>query len=344
MKKIKALILILICLNTIQSIAQTKSSPKVVLITLDGYRWQELFTGADEQLISNKKYVNDTIALKQKYWRNSAEERRQILMPFLWKKAVTMGEFYGNRNKNSKVNLTNHMWFSYPGYNEILTGKADDQNITSNDKMENPNVTFLETFNNGKYKNKVAAFASWDVFPYIINEKRSGIPVNAGLDTVSGKNLTSIEKFLNAIAPEIPSPFGTSARLDFITDHYALEYMKRKHPDVVYIANDETDDFAHQGNYTKYLNAAHEADDFLKQLWNYIQNDPYYKDQTTIILTTDHGRGTIPLDNWRSHGSNIENADQTWMIIFGAKAKPLGETKNNQHYTIEIAQKMKEIL
>ena len=86
--------------------------------------------------------------------------------------------------------------------------------------------------------------------------------------------------------PKTPSPFGSSARLDVFTDYYALEYIKRAHPDVVYIANDETDDFAHQGHYDKYLDAAHAADAFLKELWNYIQDDPYYKDKTTIILTT----------------------------------------------------------
>jgi hypothetical protein len=62
------------------------------------------------------------------------------------------------------------LWFSYPGYNEILTGSADDKRITSNDKMDNLNVTFLEHLNKlPEYKGKVMAFTSWDVFPFIIN-------------------------------------------------------------------------------------------------------------------------------------------------------------------------------
>src|SRR5699024_9326815 len=139
--------------------------------------------------------------------------------------------------------------FSYPGYNEILTGEADDERINSNEKMNNPNITILEELNNSEaYAGKVAAFGSWDVFPYIINEQRSGVPVNAGFEKSKGDDLTKIEQFLNKAQPNTPSPWG-SVRLDMFTHNYALEYMKRKHPDMVYIAYGETDDFAHGGNY-----------------------------------------------------------------------------------------------
>lgn len=137
----------------------------MVLITLDGFRWQELFTGADPKLIANKNYVGDTTELKNSFWKESAEKRRETLLPFIWTEVTKLGEIHGNREAGSKVNLTNKMWFSYPGYNEILTGKADDEHITSNDKIYNQNITILEEFNaTPKYKGKVAAFTSWDVF------------------------------------------------------------------------------------------------------------------------------------------------------------------------------------
>ena len=326
--------------------AQSKNDQKVILMTLDGYRWQELFPGADAQLITNEKYVEDTTALKQQFWKESAQERRETLMPFIWTEGIGVGEIHGNREKGSKFNLTNGMWFSYPGYNEILTGKADDKNITSNDKIYNPNTTILEKLNQmPRYKDKVVAFASWDVFPYIINDKRSGVHVNAGYVDNQQSKASYSEKLINRMEEKTPSPFGNSARLDVFTDYYALEYMKQQHPDMVYIANDETDDFAHQGKYDKYLNAAHDADAFLKELWYFVQSDPYYKDKTTIILTTDHGRGTQPLDTWRSHGNNIQGADQTWMIVLGAQAKKMGEaTQEEQLHTTSVAERIMSIL
>jgi hypothetical protein len=210
--------------------------------------------------------------------------------------------------------------------------------------MNNPNVTILEELNNtSEYKGKVAAFGSWDVFPYIINEERSGVPVNAGFKPASGNGLTKIERFLNKEQPRTPSPWG-SVRLDMFTHNYALEYMKRKHPDIVYIAYGETDDFAHDGDYQAYLNSANSTDSFLRELWNYTQQDPYYKDQTTFLITTDHGRGTQPLDTWRSHGTDIEGADQVWLMIYGSQIEPKGEMKRQEQlYTPKVVEIIKSI-
>ena len=347
MKKRILLILIAACTGfVISGHAQNTNDQKIVLITLDGYRWQELFTGADPLLIANKKYVSDTTSLKKEYWRTSPKERREALMPFVWGKVAEMGQIHGNRKYGSKVNVTNGMWFSYPGYNEVLTGKPDDKNIDSNSKKYNPNVTILEKLNKSpKYSGKVAAFASWDVFPYIINDKRSGVPVNAGFDTAKGDDLSETEKFINKIEFQTPSPFGMSARLDVFTDQLALEYMKRKHPDIIYIANDETDDFAHQGNYTAYLDAARHADAFFKELWEYTQNDPYYKGKTTFILTADHGRGAEPLDNWRDHGTEIKGADQVWFIFYGNQIKSTGEVKTEEQlYSTQVVKEIESLL
>lgn len=317
---------------------KTPKNPKIVLITLDGFRWQELFSGADSQLISDKKYVEDTTGLKEKFWRNTAAERRIALMPFFWNEVAKMGQLHGNRNQGSNVNLTNTMWFSYPGYNEILTGAADDKHINSNDKLNNPNVTVLEKINKlSKYKGKVAAFGSWDVFPFIINELRSGIPVNAGFELAKEGKLSSREVFLNELQPKIPSPWH-SVRLDAFTSNYALEYMKKEHPELVFISYGETDDFAHDGNYQAYLNSAHNNDGLIQELWKFTQEDSFYKDNTIFIISTDHGRGTLPLDDWRSHGSEIKGADEVWLVAFGKGIETLGEVKGKEQlYSNQIA-------
>ncbi len=36
----------------------------IFIITIDGFRWQELFNGADESLINNSKYTADTALAK----------------------------------------------------------------------------------------------------------------------------------------------------------------------------------------------------------------------------------------------------------------------------------------
>ncbi len=318
---------------------------KVILITLDGYRWQELFTGADSLLISNKEYVHNVEALKKEFWRNTPEERRQVLMPFIWNKVAKMGQIYGNRNLGNNFNLSNGLHFSYPGYNEILTGKADDEHINSNAKMLNPNVNILEIANNSeKYKNRVAAFGSWDVFPYILNYKRSKIPVNAGFMEATDDNITEREDLLNNLQKDIPSHWNT-VRLDVFTHHYAMEYLKRKNVDLLYIAYGETDDFAHDGEYDKYLQSAHLLDHLIQDIWNYIQQNTDYKDNTTVIITTDHGRGYKPIDSWKHHSNEIKGCDETWLIAFGKGVSSKGEiSKNEQFYTNQIAASIAQLL
>ncbi|MDC6387144.1 sulfatase-like hydrolase/transferase [Maribacter sp. PR1] len=317
----------------------------IVLITLDGFRWQELFTGADSLLVANTQYVQDTAALKESFWKESAEERREALLPFIWSDVVSMGQIHGNRIYGNKMDLTNSMWFSYPGYNEILTGRADDDHITSNDKIPNPNITVLELANkDARFKNRVVAFGSWDVFPYIINESRSEVKVNAGFDRAIGENLSEKELFLNELQTEIPSPWG-SVRLDAFTHHFALEEMKKNHPKLIYIAYGETDDFAHDGDYEAYLKSAHNTDSFIKELWRYTQSDPFYRNNTLFIITTDHGRGTIPIDTWKSHGNNIQGSGSVWLIVFGKGVITKGEVINKgQMFSNQIAPTILKVL
>ncbi len=315
----------------------------VVLITLDGYRWQEFFQGADLPLMDQQKNLKDP-NVKEKFWRDDVHERRRALAPFIWSTFAENGQLYGNRLVGCKVNVTNNQWFSYPGYNEILTGKADDKRIHSNEKIYNPNLNVLEFINRqAGLEGKVAAFTSWDVFPYIINDKRSGVYVSSGANCIAGDNLNDREKGLNQLINCIPNPLG-DIRLDAFTFYFGLEYMKKNKPRVMYFAFDETDDFAHAGEYAAYLNAAHYTDRFIGELWQYLQNDSFYRDKTTLIVTVDHGRGTNQED-WKLHGKKIPQADQIWMAVMGPDTEALGEvTGDHQLYQNQIAKTLAAFL
>ena len=189
----------------------------------------------------------------------------------------------------------------------------------------------------------MAAFGSWDVFPYIINARRSGIPVNAGFTQAQGPRLTDREKFLNQLQEQVPSPWG-SVRLDAFTQHYAWEYLKKNKPRVLYIAYGETDDFAHDGQYDAYLKSAHQTDAFIQELWTWVQRSPRYKNKTSLLITTDHGRGSGN-GSWRNHGAKITEADQTWFMVLGPDTSALGEVKEPQQiYTNQVAKTLATLL
>lgn len=321
---------------------QTKTE-NVILVTLDGFRWQELFGGADKQLIT-KEFVGDSAGLIRKYWSDNAGERRAKLLPFFWNVIAKNGQLHGNRNAGSKVNVSNRQWFSYPGYNEILCGFADDEHVHSNDKFDNPNTNVLEAINAlPSFRGKVAAFTSWDVFPYIIHTKRSGVPVNAGL-TKKMDQPNERELWMNELMFQVPNPLG-DVRPDVFTFNFAFEHLKRNNPRMLYIAFDETDDFAHGGKYDLYLESAHYTDSFLQTLWTWLQKDSFYKDKTTLIITTDHGRGWKSIDAWRHHGIKVEDADQIWVAVLGPDTPNLGEVRvDDQLYQNQIAQTIATLL
>ena len=327
MKKISFLFLLAGVLS-LSAIAQTKTTKteNIVLITFDGLRWQELFKGADSLLIDDTGMIDRAGSLLADFWHPDPIQRREMLFPFFWNTIAKKGQIYGNRAYGNKVDNTNKMWFSYPGYNEILSGFADDARINSNSKINNPNVTFLEYLNqNPAYTGKVMAFGSWDVFPYIINRERSGIPVNAGFDLATGDDLTDVEQTVNRIQQEIRGPWG-SVRLDPFTHHYALEAIKKHRPKVLYIAYGETDDWAHGGRYDQYIWSAKQTDKYIQEIWETLQADPHYKDKTTLIITVDHGRG-ITKTSWKDHGSDIPQAGQIWMMAMGPDTPATGEMK-----------------
>lgn len=324
--------------------AQDYKTENIILITLDGLRWQEVFKGADSLMVDDTGMIASPGSLLDDFWDVDPLKRREMLFPFIWSTLAKDGQIYGNRVFGNKANTSNTMWFSYPGYNEILTGSADDKRITSNDKIDNPNITFLEHLNKlPEYQGKVMAFTSWDVFPYIINEKRSGIPVNAAFDVLEGKDMSPEEVLTNKMLHEIRGPWG-SVRLDVFTQNYAMAALKNRKPKVMYISYGETDDWAHENKYDQYLWSAKQTDAYIKEIWDFVQSDHQYKDKTTMIITTDHGRGTSKT-SWTGHGSSIPGAGQTWMIAIGPDTPADGEVRSEgQLYPSMLARTIYELL
>ncbi|HTD93819.1 MAG TPA: hypothetical protein VK644_08410 [Chitinophagaceae bacterium] len=331
------LLIILISAQPARDSAQTLpvgSAPNIIVVTIDGFRWQEIFSGADEELINDPVITPDTSTMKMLYWADDKNERRQKLMPFFWNVIAAKGQLYGNRDWGNKVNTANLYAFSYPGYNEIFTGTTDIT-ISSNEKKLNSNRNVLEYLNQDEsFKGKVVAFTSWDVFPYILNEKRSGFPINSGYENVSLEDSSGEWELINRVQTEgVHTKTGT--RHDQLTFLMAKEYMQRYQPRVVFIGLGETDESAHAGRYDLYLEHANTTDRLLAELWHFVQSTPGYKDNTSLLITTDHGRGK---NKWTSHSAFIRGSSQTWLALLGPGVKSLGEVKDREQlYQNEMA-------
>src|SRR5260221_723478 len=228
MKKLLFVVALIFIHNNLVGQKATKTE-NLILITLDGMRWQEVFGGAEARLIRNNKFVDDTTAIKKIFWTQTPGDRREKLM------------------------------------NELL--------------FQLPNIT-------------------------------------------------------------------GDTRLDGLTFHYAFEYLKKNKPRVLYLAFDETDHFAHEGQYDRYLASAHYIDGFIQTLWDWAQSQPEYKDKTTLMITADHGRGNNNNEeDWRHHGSKMPDADQIWIAILGPDTPALGEMKKEQQlYQNQLAKTLAAFL
>lgn len=321
-----------------------QKSENVILFTLDGLRWQEVFAGADADLMNKEAGgVDDIEALRQEFWADDVDERRRLLLPFFWDVLVPSGQLFGNAWSGSEVHVTNGHNFSYPGYNELLSGFPDSR-IDSNAKIFNQNPNVLEWLaRKPGFNNRVAAFTAWDVFPFILNEPRAGIMVNSGWEPLEDLPLTPRQELINQLMSNSLHA-SEGVRSDELTFFAALEYLQKARPRVLFISLDGTDTNAHSGHYDNYLRSAHISDEYLKLLWEQLQSMDSYAGKTTLLITTDHGRGGAG-EGWRGHGADVDESKLMWIGAIGPNIVPLGERTNAATLTqSQIAATIAELL
>ena len=304
----------------------------VVVIVTDGLRWQEVFRGAETALVSDKPGgVEDVEATKRAFWRETPDEKRQALLPFFWTVVAKQGQIYGNRDAGSSAQVTNGYKFSYPGYNEIITG-AGDKRIDKNEYGLNPNVSVFEWMNGQPdFRDRVAVVGGWDVFPAIFNRERSHLDMRTGWDAPFAGSATPRQELLNTLYRTTTHEFSDMP-WDAFLQQTLLDYVQTHKPRLLFVGYGETDEWAHNGRYDLLLQSAHNVDGFLRELWTTMQAMAQYKDKTTFLITTDHGRGDGP-ENWKHHDWNVEGAEHMWIAVMGPDTPPLGERKNTAPVT-----------
>jgi predicted AlkP superfamily pyrophosphatase or phosphodiesterase len=330
--------------NTQKTDVAMNPENKLFIITLDGFRWEELFKGADPRLI-NDPDLSDTSLTKALYWASTPEERRSKLMPFFWSVIARQGELFGNRDYKNKVNVSNPYSLSYPGYSELLTGSVDFS-IWSNEKKSNRNRNILEELNSTTtYSGKVAAFTSWELFPFILDKDdrtNKSFVLNSGLQKIEGKNLSVAQSLINKLQDHIHGE--TETRYDELTYIACKEYVLKHKPSVVLLSFSGTDNAGHKNRYDQYLQEANNADRMIGELWRMLQSLPDYAGKTTFLITTDHGRGKTK-GNWSDHGVLVSGSSQTWYALLGNTVASHGEMKHSaQTYQKELNSLVREIL
>lgn len=331
MRLVGALVLSLSSLVMAQSSAEaqepTRATENVLLVTLDGLRWQDVFTGADNAMLNAEDgRVADLRATRQRFWRGEPEARRELLMPFLWTTIAKEGQLFGDPSRGSPAKVTNPHRFSYPGYAELLVGFVNPL-VDSNNKFPNPDKTVLEWLHGRPgFAGRIAAFSGWDVHPYILARDRSRLFVESAWEPVTVASTPERREQLQATFDHLPR-YWEGFAFDAPTFARAKEYFVVQKPRVLYLALGETDEWGHGRRYDLYLQMARNADAMIRELWELAQADPQYRGKTSLVVTVDHGRGRGPRD-WTDHGEKVEGAEEIWMAVLGPDTPPLGVRKD----------------
>lgn len=121
----------------------------------------------------------------------------------------------------------------------------------------------------------------------------------------------ALGEFING--PEAP----TSG--DELTYFMTREIMREFAPRLL-LVNFWDMDVAHWGSYSLYLQAVTRTDRLTGMLWDEVQQNPKYKDQTTILILPELGRdGDVNTANgFLNHRSGDPSCRNTWLLALGA--------------------------
>lgn len=323
MLKITIVLSLLIACAPLRAERQTAN---VILVTLDGVRIQELFSGLDPLLAEHSESVDysDIELARERYWRDTPEARREALMPFFWKTLAPKGIVLGNKDKGSSVKVRNGILWSSPGYSEIMTGEPQSD-VIDNTLVRYPHRTFLE-YVRAELElepRQVAQFGSWDGFKLIAASRDNAFFMNGAYEPIP-PHLSSPEMdYLSALRPQIMELWEESAN-DAITFRLARAYLQKNRPRMMWLAFGQSDDWAHGDRYDRLLDYLHLVDSLLGDLWQTLQAMDAYQGKTTLVLTTDHGRG-LTGDDWIEHDAAIPGSDDVWVAVIGPDTPDKGE-------------------
>ena len=279
--------------------------PAVVLVTFDGARIEEIFGGLDAEIVRSQMRGGDRLedqALYKRFWARTPEARRAKLMPFFWGTLMRdYGSIAGNPARGSRVHLTNTHAFSYPGYAEMLLGRAHDDAINSNAPTRNPFPTVLEFLKRRMNLTtpQAAVFTSWSVFNAIVEHTPRHADGQLRLHRLRIAERRHPPAERAAIRDADAVDRGAARRL-----HVPVRdgSPRATTPRVLYLGLGETDDWAHDGRYDRVLEAFARSDEYLKQLWTWLQSQH--------ALSRPHAPADHDRPRPRPHNQRVEKPRQ----------------------------------
>ena len=120
----------------------------------------------------------------------------------------------------------------------------------------------------------------------------------------------------------------------------------REHDTRLAIANlHQIDRAGHAGEIEDYQSAIEDIDEPIVALWDWIQSTPGYADNTTLILTTDHGRHRSEEgdERWPSHSDQCSGCREIPIFLIGPEIKA-GELIDTPYMIADVPKTIAHLL
>ncbi len=314
--------------------ARTYPDENVIFITWDGIRYQEFFSGKSDPRI----------------W----EGPEARLLPLFWSKHSKQGVVFGDDFQGQRMRIANTSGISYPAYVTMLNGLFNHHCASNQHTPECP-TNWVETFperlvmEHGVAKKDVAVFSSWDRISDAVESVKGRLTVNAGLYPFQDPYFPGAHDSINLeqVRQFGENPGNKEERPDTMTWKHAMTYLDNHKPKFMYIYLCDSDTVAHQGRYDRYIHFINLYDQWLDELITKLKAMGRYGERSTIVVTTDHGRGL--LGEWRNHGrlargEDTESVRKVWSFVIGPHTPKRGTVHHAPYSHVHLRPTMEKLL
>jgi len=285
------------------------SGNNVIFVTFDGVRHQEFFGGQDPA---------------------RGGVKGKSVFPFIEKAISPLGVVFGHQPSGGEMLASNFALLSLPAYQSIFTGKYQSSCVT-NECSRVIEETFVERLlrEYALPRTQVATIASWKQLRLAVEAKENATFVNVGQVPLDDGIIDKTQIAINEQQERDLPSWGTASRYDRYTFDHAKHYLEKHHPRFMYISFNDSDEWAHKGNYPNYIKSMEQDDAYIQELVTWLNHAGDYGRRTTLIVTTDHGRGSG--SNWGDHGFWASESRPVWMFAIGPQVRP--KTTTTKHYS-----------
>jgi hypothetical protein len=278
----------------------------VVVVALDGVRWQEVFEGVDPNLARAHKLARREVV--------SASQ----LMPNLHHIIATRGSAIGAPDHGEPIVASGPNYVSLPGYIEMLSGRPSQCQTNDCPPVEHPTLADDLSEWTGGWAADVAVIASWPGIAKAAARHPERIVLSAGRTRGPTRHHLRYDRtaaeLLDAGARAAAYPGWGDFRPDSMTAAIALRYLRKHRPTFLFVGLGEPDAYAHRGLYRDYLASIRQADAVIGEIDHLLSQLAAAGSPTTLIVTTDHGRGV----RFAGHGRTSPESARVWLVAAGA--------------------------